>query len=188
MSSRSILRQNIYLIGDVDTQILGNKLPSKLQVMKVFFFHTRILKSQLRESAVKTINEVKVFWQKANLPTQRDDHCIDKVLKLYGEYQALQKNKSRVNNQEKEQEFVSSLKNLFDIANVNIFEMIDEIEKMFLLNQRKDGRVGHIANIESEYDTLERENSQRDEMHQQRVKRSKQQIETLGKTILYFIN
>lgn len=37
MTSRIILRQNIDLIGDVDTQIIDNKLPSKLQVLKVFF-------------------------------------------------------------------------------------------------------------------------------------------------------
>lgn len=172
MSSRLILRQNIYLIGDVNTQIIGNKLPSKLQVLKVFFFHTRILKSSLRKSAATTINEVKVFWEKAFLPTRREDHCIEHLLKLYSDYQAVQKNKARESNRQRENEqaFVSSLNQLFDIADNNISELIDDDRKEFLLNQRKDGRVRYIANIESEYDAMERESRE-------------EQTKTLGKII-----
>lgn len=156
MASRLILRQNIYLIGDVDIQILGNKLSSKLQVLKVFFYHLRILKTKIRESATKTINEVKVFWKKVQLPIQRDDHCIEKLLKLYNDYQYLQKNKSKKFNEAREQEFVSTLKNLFDIASANVEKLVDANKYNFLVNQREDGRVGYIADVESEYDEMQR--------------------------------
>lgn len=114
MTSRLVLRQNIYLY--VETKITGNKLPSKLQVLKVFFYHTRILKLKLRESAKICIDEVLVFWQKAQIPTKRNDHCIDQLLKLYKQYQLLQKSVNKESNKTKEDEFKSSLSNLFDIA------------------------------------------------------------------------
>ncbi|XP_048504680.1 uncharacterized protein LOC125499694 [Athalia rosae] len=150
MTSRIILRQNIYLIGDVDTQIIGNKLPSKLQVLKVFFYHIRILEFKLRESAEICIDEVKVFWQKAQIPIKRKDHCIDQLLKLYEHYQLLQKSVRRDSNKIKEDEFKSSLLNLFDITHANAALMVNENVMHFLTEQRKDGRVGYIANIESD--------------------------------------
>lgn len=157
MDSRMVLRQNLYLIGDVSIQILGNKLPSILQVLKVFFFHKRVLKSTLRESATKTLNEIKVFWQKAGLPTQRDQRCIEKILNLHNKYRALEKNRTKPRNRQKEEDFMLSTENLFDIAHENIFNGIGDDKKEFLLNQRKDGRVGYIANINVESDEEEKD-------------------------------
>lgn len=65
MSSRMILRQKLYLIGDLDTQIFENKLPSKLQAVRSFFYQTRVLKLEARSAAVATISEIKIFRQKA---------------------------------------------------------------------------------------------------------------------------
>ncbi|CAG17501.1 hypothetical protein CcBV_30.5 [Bracoviriform congregatae] len=173
MTSRIILRQNIYLIGDVDTQIIGNKLPSKLQVLKIFFYHIRILKFKLRESAEICIDEVKVFWQKAQIPTKRKDHCIDQLLKLYEHYQLLQKSKSRDSNKIKEDEFKTLLLNLFDIAHANTALMVNENVMNFLTEQRKDGRVGYIANIES--DDNDQAQKMKDELLQLRREKSERE-------------
>lgn len=121
MDSQMVLRQNLYLIGDVDIQILGNKLPSILQVLKVFFFHNRVLKSTLRESAANTIAEVKVFWQKAGLPTQRDQRCIEKILNLHKEYRSLQKNKKKESIRQKEQVFSCPQRKTSSISLTKIF-------------------------------------------------------------------
>lgn len=179
MTSRIILRQNIYLIGDVDTQIIGNKLPSKLQVLKVFFYHIRILKLKLRDSAEICIDEVKVFWQKAQIPTKRKDHCIDQLLKLYEQYQLLQKSINRDSNKIKEDEFKSSLLNLFDIAHANATQMVNENIMHFLTQQRQDGRVGYIANIES--DDYEQVQKMKDELLQLRREKSEREKAQYGK-------
>lgn len=132
MTSRIILRQNIYLIGDIGTQIIGYKLPSKLQVLKVLFYHTHVFKLKLRESTVLCIDEVQVFWQKDQIPTKRKDHYIDQLLKLYEQYQLLKKSINRDSSKIKVDECKFSLLNLFDIAHANAVQMVSENIMHFL--------------------------------------------------------
>ncbi|KAK0169782.1 hypothetical protein PV328_010423 [Microctonus aethiopoides] len=149
----SRLRQNIFLIGDVDVQIVGNKLPTKLQALKVLFYHTRILNATVRDSIAAVIAEIIVFWKKAQIPTQDVQRCRDKLKKLYDEWRILAKHKNR--NElaiKKQNEFVCSLKNIFDIAPSNVFELVDDNSKEFLTNQRLNGRIGYISNIKTKYD------------------------------------
>lgn len=40
----------IYLIGDDSNQIIGSKLPSNMQVLKVLFYNLRKVKLQVRQS------------------------------------------------------------------------------------------------------------------------------------------
>lgn len=42
MTSHIIIRQDLYLIGDPDTEILENNLPQKLQTIKLFFYETYV--------------------------------------------------------------------------------------------------------------------------------------------------
>lgn len=62
--------ETVFLIGDVDVQITGNKLPTKLQVLKVLFFHLRCLNRE-SSSLNEVIKEVLIFWSKAGIPTIR---------------------------------------------------------------------------------------------------------------------
>lgn len=149
----SRLRQNIFLIGDVDVQIVGNKLPSKLQALKVLFFYTRILNNTITDSVAAVIDEIIVFWKKARIPVQDVQRCRDKFKKLYDEWRILLKHRNRSEVAVKKQnKFSCSLKKLFDIAPSNVFEMVDENSKEFLNNQRSDERIGFIANIKTKYD------------------------------------
>lgn len=77
---------DLYLVGREDYQIIGDKLPSNRQVLAVFLHNTRKLHFDANESADLVINEVKVFWSKAKIPTSRHDHCCEKVMSLYKEY------------------------------------------------------------------------------------------------------
>ncbi|CAH0558591.1 unnamed protein product [Brassicogethes aeneus] len=122
------------------------------------------------ESAEICIDKVRVFWQKAQIPTKRKDHCIYQLLKLYEQYQLLQKSVNRESNKIKEDEFKSLLLNLFDIAHANATLIINKDTQNFLTQQRKDGRVGYIANIESD----DNEEAQRikDELLQLRQEKS----------------
>lgn len=85
------LRDNIFLIGDGDSQIVGNKLPCKKQVLKVLFFNMRHLKRNLRDSASLVTKEIFVFWEKAKIPVQTMHKCIEKVEKLYYDWRSIPK-------------------------------------------------------------------------------------------------
>lgn len=183
MSSEPHLRQNIYLIGDVDVQICGNKLPSQMQVLKVLFHNLREVKLTLRESAKLVLREVKIFWEKARLPTQKDCRCVDKILRLYEEWRALQKHREREGNREKEQHFFSQLNNLFDIAHENVLETIDDQQRVFIDNQRMDGRMGYINNIESIYDRMELEEVRRNHNIAERLRKNEKEQSVLGKLL-----
>lgn len=181
MVSTPNLRQNLFLIGNLDTQIYGNKLPSKLQVLKILFFNIRVVKLTLRESAALVVSEVKIFWDKARLPIQKTDRCINKVETLYKEWSILNNHRTRPANLEKEQAFVSSLKNLFDIAHGDVYEHVDERRKQFLENQRLEGRVGFINDVEGYFENMERDQERRKEIELQRYSKYQSDINLIGK-------
>lgn len=181
MSMRSNLRQNIYLIGNLDTQICGNKLPSMQQVLRVLFFNIREVKLSIRESAKLVVNEVKIFWEKARLPTQQDSRCIVKVVALHQKWATLQKTAGKPSNFKKEQEFCAEIKKLFDIAHGNILETVDDIKREFLENQRRDNRIGYINNIEGIFEQMEREEERKNQIMIHRQERSQIDQNILGK-------
>lgn len=181
MAVRPDLRKNVYLIGDLDSQIHGNKLPSKEQVLKVLIYNIREKKLNVRESAKLVLNEVKSFWDKARLPIQQESRCIEKVSALHQTWSNLQKNAGRPFNLKKEQNFCSDIKNLFDIAHGNILQQIDDRRREFLENQRRDGRVGNIDNIKSFFDKKEEEERYSKEVLSRRLARSQMDVQLLGK-------
>lgn len=147
------LRLNIFLIGDVDVKIEGNKLPSKLQVMKLLMFYLRVANLDVNSSISAVIDEVLLFWKKANIPTQELHRCHQKLLSLLTEWRNLDKHRDR--SLPKQEIFKLSLNDLFDIAHGNVMTLIDNETKVFLENQRKEGRIGYIANIQTMYDLEE---------------------------------
>lgn len=156
MASRLTLRKDseVYLIGSFSPQIIGNKLPSKKQVLKVLFFNLRIVRLNLQESARLTIQETVVFWNKARIPTQSEKNCVPKLKKLYEDWRSIQKFSSRAVEKrssasiEKENKFVRELDNLFDIAAEDALTvMVNEEDIEFLKKQREKGRPGYMYGI-----------------------------------------
>lgn len=148
-----ILRENIFLIGDVDSQIIGNKLPSKKQILKVLFFNMRRLNYSLRESALLVVKEVFIFWEKAGIPVQTLQKCTEKVEKMYNNWRSIQKRAGQKSNETKEMEFKRSIEMLFDIASsAEILQGIDERKINFLNNQRNPERIGFIGDTQPIYD------------------------------------
>lgn len=159
MASLPRLRENIFLIGNVDTQIVGNKLPSQLQALKVLFFYLRNLKSSLEGAITAVIEEVILFWKNAQIPTQKIPRCKEKLRKLYTEWSVLGKHKDRNESAVlKQTEFSRSVKNLLDIAHGKVFDLIDEQKRDFLINQRKETRLGFIADIQTDSDQAKDDN------------------------------
>lgn len=136
---------NIYLIGSVQNQIIGSKLPSNRQVITVLFYNLREVKLNLRESAKLVIKETVIFWEKARIHTREQHHCISKLEALYQQWRDLQKLSKRTSETQKNKisDFIDKLDDLFDISHANVLNMIqNEEDKKFLLLQRQKGRPG----------------------------------------------
>lgn len=141
----------IYLIGNDANQIIGSKLPSNMQVLKVLFYNLRKVKLNVRESCSLLIKETIVFWEKARIPTRDFPRCVDKLEKMYNEWRNLQKHATRKNENQinKEKQFTDQLKDLFDIAHANAMQMISlEEDKSFLTLQRQKERPGYLSGVD----------------------------------------
>ena len=139
-----ILRKDydVGLVGCITNQIVGAKLPSNRQVLKVLFYNMRVVRLTAQESAALVIEEVSIFWKKARIPTRRTDHCSDKLRNLYDDWKSLQKNLARTGEKDKDNRdlFVGSLDDLFDIAYSDaLVNMAIEEDRNFLLLQRQKG-------------------------------------------------
>lgn len=143
---------SVYLVGVPYSQILGAKLPSRKQVLSVFFFNHRVIQLTLRESATLVVEELSVFWTKARIPIRAKARCIDKVLSLHTEWLNLQKSSYRQSDAQKNKEetFIESLEDLFDVASESaLTTMKIEEDKQFLISQRKKGRPGSMIGVDA---------------------------------------
>lgn len=173
-------RTLIYLIGNDFHQIIGSKLPSNLEVLKVLFYNLRKVKLCLRQSASLVVKEVLVFWEKARIPVKDVQRCIDKLEKLYNNWRDLQKHASRQNQNQKnkEQAFIDEFDNLFDISHSNALQIIClEEDKNFLISQRKKGRPGYMAGIDYAFVNKQKKIAEREEKLNLRKKRHYEECE-----------
>lgn len=176
-------KENIFLIGDVNDQITGAKLPSNRQVLSVLFHNMREVKLNLAESAMIAVKECEIFWEKARIPTKPTHHSSKKLTDLYHRWKDLVKNKNRESNicRQRETEFESDLENLFDIAHEDALNLMKiEEDKMFLCNQRKKGRVGCMAGVDVKLPKTEEKIRQRKE-NEERFR-----TKTLSSTSLFY--
>jgi len=65
-------RKPVFLVGSMQNQIYGGKLPSKRDVLSVLFYNMRMVNLNLHESASLVIDECLIFWKKARIPTKFD--------------------------------------------------------------------------------------------------------------------
>lgn len=185
LSHRVSLRtdNNIYLIGSMSNQIIGSKLPSNKQVLSVLFHNLRIVKLNLRESAVLVIKETVIFWQKARIPVREEHRCVNKLEKLYQDWRNLQKSANRLSDKNRTK-FIDELDNLFDIAHGNSLNMIRiEEDKMFLLSQRQKGRPGCMLGIDHKLSLREKRTEVQLQKLNERRKRSLEEMEDKGNSI-----
>ena len=159
-------RENIFLLGYINNQITGNKLPSNGDCLRVLFYNMRVINLNLNNSANLVADECLLFWKKARIPTQYHCDIVRKIKKLYDSWRGLFKNRSRktVTQQNKENDFENSLNDLFDIANTNAFNIIKiEDDRKFLTLQRQKGRIGYMAGVDKKLSAVEERRSVREQ-------------------------
>lgn len=183
------IQNHVYLLGSIDYEIRGAKLPAIRQVLKVFFYLFRHVNLDQRESARLAVRETFVFWNKARIPIRQEQHCIDKLLAIYSEWNAIRKSKRRRNETQetKERAFIDKLDNLYEIAHNNAMEMItNQEDKEFLMKQRQKGRPGCMIGVDSIMATRERKKAVLLEKKQQQKEKHDAEIATqFGKCQLF---
>ncbi|KAJ8673763.1 hypothetical protein QAD02_005025 [Eretmocerus hayati] len=142
------LEEDIYLIGFPSPQITSNKLPTNEQVLRVLMFNTRHCKLSLKDSIVLAIKEVAIFYEKAGIPMRRTDKCQEKLDKLYKDYRKIQKSSKRPSHKAQEDEFVSKLGKLFDVACVEGVKKRGGDKELFLVDQQSDHPRQFIGGID----------------------------------------
>lgn len=150
--SNTRAKNTVHFIGVPYDQILGNKLPSRKQVLSVFFFNHRVRNLTISASANMVVEELLVFWKKARVPTQEKKHCVNKVISLHKEWIAATKHISRRNDaqQKIENDFLESLEDLFDVATEKALRTIKiEEDRQFLIFQRQKGRPGSMVGVDN---------------------------------------
>ncbi|KAL4113867.1 hypothetical protein QTP88_017425 [Uroleucon formosanum] len=187
-SSHVVLRTHdeVYLVGNVNNQIVGSKLPSIKQVLSVLFYNLRHVKLNLRESARLVFKETVLFWQKARIPVRDEQHCILKLEKLYQNLRELQKSAKRASekNTKNVNEFKEKLNDLFDVSHSNSLNMMKiEEDKNFLLMQRQKGRPGCMLGTDTNLAKKEHRAFVNLHKSEQRRKKAKIEIEQIDHTV-----
>ncbi|KAG0717195.1 hypothetical protein GWK47_054949 [Chionoecetes opilio] len=129
----------------------GNRLPSRGEVLQVFLFHHKFQKEVLFAAAASTVEKVLEVLRRADIPTSDVSWVKKKILKLYKEYGALAKSKSRKTETEEMKSciFRDSLEDMFDIAHSKAMEAkIPDEDKAFLEAQREDRQSCSMAGVD----------------------------------------
>lgn len=80
-----------WLIGHPVEKLTGSRLPSTQDVFRTFVYYHKIEKLSIHNSAVKSVEQVLVFWEKARIPTTEKYNAIKRLEKLFDKYQRLKK-------------------------------------------------------------------------------------------------
>lgn len=179
-------KRNIFLVGRVEHQIVGAKLPSKRQVLQVFFFHMRFRGLNKRKSARMVLREVQLFWQKARINMSQESWCIEKIEKMYNTWDGIRKHADRDTETQKraEDSFVDGLDDLFDFAHADALnKMRNQEDRAFLLLQRQKGRPGSMIGVDVVLTHREQRTAIRKEAEENRKRKYDEMMQAIDATL-----
>jgi len=149
---------HVWLIKQPISEIKGNKLPSKRQTMELFFHLHLTEKKSIRESATEAAKCVKDFWDRARIPTRRDQHIVKAIEKIFQQWQKLKRSQIKIPE-----------------------------DKEFLIAQREDKRRGVMAGIDRVLASKESKSATRLQTAQKRKEQEACQREK-RKTLVHLVS
>jgi hypothetical protein len=63
-------RNQVFLVGKINYQITGSKLPSQRNCLNVLFYNLQIYELNLHASVALIVDECLIYWEKSRIPTQ----------------------------------------------------------------------------------------------------------------------
>jgi len=163
----------------------STKLPSKKEMIALFFHYKLLTKLTIRESSHATARDVMLIWEKARIPVRQKKHVVDKIEGAFREWEKLKKNKENKKKRSealkgKEDEWKLNLDQLFDIAHADALQMISiQEDKDFLLAQRECGRRGKMSGVDTSLVRREAETQRKQHVLQQR--RAREEVQKLSR-------
>ncbi|KAG7156073.1 hypothetical protein Hamer_G029039, partial [Homarus americanus] len=148
-STRS--KTEVWLIGQHITEITGVQLPSRGDVLRLFFHGHNEHKKTVNDSASEVAASVISFWNKARIPTITEKSIGRKVVDLFLMWKGLKKNCTRTTDtqRKKEETFCDELEDLFDVAHPKAMQLLTiKEDRAFLAAQREKGRRGVMAGVD----------------------------------------
>lgn len=155
MSRKKHQSDEIYLIGNPVREIQSRKLPTNRQTLQLFFHKHRSSNLSIRHKATEVAEEIKVLWNRADIPTSRVDDVTNKIVKLHNEWKKLHRNrlrKSSPTQQQKELRFGEKMDILFHIAVLHVEDVLNTTQRDFLHGQRGQNRRGFICSSNDDKD------------------------------------
>ncbi|KAG0714648.1 hypothetical protein GWK47_013687 [Chionoecetes opilio] len=152
---------------------LGDRLPSKGQVLRKFYFHHRIEKKTKSVAAKEVIEAALLIWGRAGIPTSALRTAKEKLFSLVAKYESLQKHRKRASEtaRMKEEIFKWDLEDLFDVASSDALDrMTVEEDKAFLHSQRKDRATSSMAGLD--YVTVEAQERKKERERAEEMRKS----------------
>jgi hypothetical protein len=156
----------VWLIGKGIEKLSGSHLPTNGDVLRLMMFFHIDKKSPLKEAAASVISKVFEIWERARIPHQRIDSGLRILMKLFGDYEKLKKNRKRNNDRDRgnQEEFKSHIHCLFDVARSDaLTTMKIEEDKQFLIMQRNDVLSCTMAGVDVVLDSKEKRKRIREE-------------------------
>ncbi|KAG0699285.1 hypothetical protein GWK47_025831 [Chionoecetes opilio] len=84
----------VWLLGHSVPNITGSKLPSRGDVLRLFFYAHKEEKKTVQQSAAEAAKEVLDFWTRARIPTIAETSVRRKITGLFEEWKILSKSKN----------------------------------------------------------------------------------------------
>jgi hypothetical protein len=141
---------NIWLIGPVEENIQGMKLPTYRQVLAVFFHHHNSLGKTIRDSSRFAVREAYKMWSMARIPTTIERNAIEKLENMFYQWQKLKKNINRRTETQIANETALSkdCDKLFDIAHADAMTMVTIAEDRAFLEDQRGPRIGYMGSVD----------------------------------------
>lgn len=171
MSVETRSQSELYLLGQPVTELCSIRLASNGEALGLFCQLHLSNKLQKRQASSMVVEKVTDVWNRAQIPTCRKDHAINKLELLYTQWTTLKKHKDRESDLHvaQENDFCSKMENLFDIAHADALTIIRiQEDRDFLLAQREPGRRGYMGPVDKELAEKEERKKQRLEAENRR--------------------
>lgn len=126
------------------TKLEDNRLPTKSDVLKLFFNYTKNQQMSTDDSIKLVLDNVLIHWRKVPIETIELRNCITRFKNIYNEFRSLQKYQ---NMNTKKINFLTNISSVFDISHARVFSSITANEKEVILSKPFDEICRHLNNL-----------------------------------------
>ncbi|ESO05801.1 hypothetical protein HELRODRAFT_171475 [Helobdella robusta] len=169
---------NIWLIGQLQSELPVNVLPTTGDVLRMFFYYHQVEKKTVPESAKLSSDKVMDMWNKARIPTTYHTHVVEKVKSVVDDYKLIKKNKNRQSEAQRAREKESEEKEhmLFDIAHQHAMQLIRIQEDIEFLEDQRGSRRMQMSGIDKDLTKKEERIEQRKCKEEERKEREQERM------------